>query len=214
MKKTEIFPFDTALYPPLVRVVDDDEEVRFSLSYSFRVAKIDCVTYASAREFLNKDDHRRPGCCVLDLTMPEMTGLELQAEMLERGIDLPVIFLSGNGDVHSAVTALQKGAIDFMEKPYKPARLRDRVKEMIEKNLNERREAARVADMRERFDSLTRREKLVIRYVAQDLINREIGEKLSIQEQTVKTHRSNGCNKLGAHSALEVYHLLQAIGEI
>ncbi len=212
--KNDILPFDTALYPPLVRVVDDDQEVRFSLSYSFKVAKIDCVTYSSAQEFLNNDDHRRPGCCVLDLTMPGMTGLELQEEMLKRGIDLPVIFLSGNGDVYSAVTALQKGAIDFMEKPFKPAALRTRVKEMIAKNLADREAAASVADLRERFNSLTRREKLVIRYVAQDLINREIGEKLSIQEQTVKTHRSNGCNKLRAHSALEVYHVLEAIGEI
>lgn len=212
--KTETLPFDTALYPPLVRIIDDDQEVRFSLSYSFKVAKIDCVTYSGAKEFLSTDDRRRPGCCILDLTMPEMTGLELQEAMLKNDIDLPVIFLSGNGDVHSAVTALQKGAIDFMEKPFNPATLRNRVKEMIAKNLRDREEAARVADMRERFNTLTRREKLVIRYVAQDLINREIGEKLSIQEQTVKTHRSNGCAKLNAHSALEVYHLLQAIGEL
>ena len=112
------------LYPPLVRIVDDEESVRRSASFTLRVAGFNAVTYESARDFLDRDDLRHPGCVVLDVRMPEMSGLELQQEMLRRGIDLPILFLTGHGDVGMAVSALKLGADDFCEKPIEPAKLR------------------------------------------------------------------------------------------
>lgn len=201
-------------YQPVVRIVDDDETVRRSIRYSFRVVGIDCEAYESADEFLTHDDVRYPGCLVLDLTMPGMSGLELQEEMMRRGIDLPILFLSGNGDVPSVVKALKMGAVDFLEKPFEPDDLRARVLELNAKNIKDRAERRRIDDMRERYELLTKREKMVIGLVGKDLMNREIAEALEIQEHTVKVHRGNACSKLGVRTPLEVNTLLKAIGEL
>lgn len=201
-------------YSPIVRIVDDDESVRRSIRYSLRVDGIDCETFESAQDFLMRDDSRYPGCVILDLTMPGMNGLELQEEMIQRGIDLPILFLSGNGDVPSVVKALKNGAVDFLVKPFEPDELRSRVLELNEKNIQNRDKQNEIADMRKRYELLTKREKSVIGYVAKDMMNREIAELLGIREHTVKVHRGSACEKLGIRSALEIYALLQSIGEL
>lgn len=147
------------LYPPLVRIVDDEESVRRSASFTLRVAGFNAVTYESARDFLDRDDLRHPGCVVLDVRMPEMSGLELQQEMLRRGIDLPILFLTGHGDVGMAVSALKLGADDFCEKPIEPAKLREAVNRMTERNIAERRHAIRVEGMRAKYETLTERKR-------------------------------------------------------
>ena len=157
---------------------------------------------------------RHPGCVVLDVRMPGMSGLELQEEMTRRGIDLPILFISGHGDIPMAVAALKRGAHDFCEKPVAPDKFRAAVREMIEANIASRRAAIESAGKRELYDSLTPREADILKLVAQNLLNREIAEKLGIQEHTVKIHRSNGCRKLGVRSALEVSNLLREIGEL
>ena len=200
------------LYPPLVRIVDDEESVRRSASFTLRVAGFNAVTYESARDFLDRDDLRHPGCVVLDVRMPEMSGLELQQEMLRRGIDLPILFLTGHGDVGMAVSALKLGADDFCEKPIEPAKLREAVKRMTERNFAERRHAIRVEGMRAKYETLTDREKEILRRVALDQMNKQIAIDLDIQEHTVKIHRSNACKKLEVRSALEIHHFLTEIG--
>ena len=200
------------LYPPLVRIVDDEESVRRSASFTLRVAGFNAVTYESARDFLNRDDLRHPGCVVLDVRMPEMSGLELQQEMLRRGIDLPILFLTGHGDVGMAVSALKLGADDFCEKPIEPAKLREAVNRMTERNIAERRHAIRVEGMRAKYETLTEREKEILRRVALDQMNKQIAIDLDIQEHTVKIHRSNACKKLEVRSALEIHHFLTEIG--
>lgn len=200
------------LYPPLVRIVDDEESVRRSASFTLRVAGFNAVTYESARDFLDRDDLRHPGCVVLDVRMPEMSGLELQQEMLRRGIDLPILFLTGHGDVGMAVSALKLGADDFCEKPIEPAKLREAVKKMTERNVAERRHAIRVEGMRAKYETLTEREKEILRRVALDQMNKQIAIDLDIQEHTVKIHRSNACKKLEVRSALEIHHFLTEIG--
>ena len=182
------------LYPPLVRIVDDEESVRRSASFTLRVAGFNAVTYESARDFLDRDDLRHPGCVVLDVRMPGMSGLELQQEMLRRGIDLPILFLTGHGDVGMA------------------AKLREAVKKMTERNIAERRHAIRVEAMREKYEKLTDREKEILRRVALDQMNKQIAIDLDIQEHTVKIHRSNACKKLEVRSALEIHHFLAEIG--
>lgn len=200
------------LYPPLVRIVDDEESVRRSASFTLRVAGFNAVTYESARDFLDRDDLRHPGCVVLDVRMPEMSGLELQQEMLRRGIDLPILFLTGHGDVGMVVSALKLGADDFCEKPIEPAKLREAVNRMTERNIAERRHAIRVEGMRAKYETLTEREKEILRRVALDQMNKQIAIDLDIQEHTVKIHRSNACKKLEVRSALEIHHFLTEIG--
>lgn len=201
-------------YCPLARIVDDEETVRNSESFTLRVAGIQTVVYESAEDFLEHDDMRHPGCVVLDVRMPGMSGLELQEKMTRRGIDLPILFISGHGDIPMAVAALKRGAHDFCEKPVAPDKFRAAVREMIEANIASRRAAIESAGKRELYDSLTPREADILKLVAQNLLNREIAEKLGIQEHTVKIHRSNGCRKLGVRSALEVSNLLREIGEL
>lgn len=204
----------TSAYPPVVRIIDDDESVRRSIRYCFRVVGIDSEVYESADDYLSHDDNRYPGCLVLDLTMPGMNGLELQEEMIRRGIDLPVLFLSGNGDVPSVAQAFRNGAVDFLEKPFEPEALRRRVLELNEKNVAARAERKNIEEMRHRFDQLTKREKSVIVMVGRDMMNREIAEELSVQEHTVKVHRGSACMKLGVKTPLEIHALLVAIGEL
>ena len=199
---------------PLARVIDDEETVRNSIVFNLRMAGIEAVAYESALDYLENDDNRHAGCVILDVRMPDMSGLELQNEMLRRGIDLPIIFLTGHGDVSMAVTALQKGAADFCEKPVEPERLRKNVRRFFELNMRVRREKFRIDMMRKNFDTLTQREKEIIRLVANDQLNKVIAINLGIQEHTVKIHRANACRKLGVRSALEAHKYLSAIGEI
>lgn len=202
------------LYSPLARIIDDEETVRNSEAFMLRMGGINAVAYESAEEFLARDDLRHPGCLVLDVRMPGMSGLELQEEMTRRGIDLPILFLSGHGDISMAVSTLKRGAEDFCKKPVEPAKLRESVRRMISKNIAHRREAIDVERKRERFAMLTEREQLVVRLVARDMLNKQIAAELDIQEHTVKIHRSNACRKLEVRSALELHHYLSAIGEL
>lgn len=199
---------------PIVRIIDDEEAVRASESFTLRVAGIPSICYNSAEDFLARDDFERPGCIILDIRMTGISGLELQQEMLARKIDLPIIFLSGHGDINMAVTALQKGAKEFYEKPLAPEKLREVVKRLIAANLVEREKKLAIAQKRKLFETLTKREALILRYVAKDLLNKEIAAELDIQEHTVKIHRGNACRKLNLRSALEIHKFLQEIGEL
>ena len=200
------------IYPSVVRVIDDEESVRNSEAFTLRVAGIDAITYESAEEFLDKDDLRRPGCIVLEVRMPGMSGLELQQEMQKQGIDLPILFLTGHGGISIAVLTLKRGAEDFCEKPVNPNRLRETARKMIDRNIEERRRRLRVEGMPERWRTLTEREQEVAKLVASDMLNKQIAVHFSIQEQTAKIHRSNARKKLEVRSALELNGFLKDIG--
>ena len=200
------------IYPSVVRVIDDEESVRNSEAFTLRVAGIDAITYESAEEFLDKDDLRRPGCIVLDVRMPGMSGLELQQDIQKQGIDLPILFLTGHGDISIAVLTLKRGAEDFCEKPVNPNRLRDTARKMIDRNIEERRRRLRVEGMLERWRTLTGREQEVAKLVASDMLNKQIAVHFSIQEHTGKIHRSNARKKLEVRSALELNGFLKDIG--
>ncbi len=202
------------LYSPRVRIVDDEETVRNSEAFLLRMAGIEAVTYESAEDFLAHDDLRHPGCLVLDVCMPGMGGLELQEELRRRKIDLPVLFLSGHGNVGMAVSTLKRGAEDFCEKPAKPAEFREAVRRLIDKNIQARKTAMQLEQKRSLFAELTEREKEIVRLVACDMLNKQIAAELDIQEHTVKIHRSNACRKLEVRSALELHHFLDSIGEL
>lgn len=196
---------------PIVRVVDDDARVRESVAFILRLSGWQTEEYAGAREFLERNDPQRPGCLVLDIRMPEMSGLELQSELKRRSLTLPILFLTGHGDVETAVMALKHGAADFISKPMDPDKLPKVVSRLVawhvdvSKRFEEKERVARL------YDELTEKEKEVCRQVAGGLSNKEIAAALGSSEPTVKSHRARICSKLNLKSAVEIAEMLRVL---
>ncbi len=203
-----------ALSIPIVRIVDDDES--FSMSQRLFLQAMGWIvqTYPSAAAFLAADDTRRPGCLILDVRMPGMTGLELQAALNENSVRIPIIFLTGHGDVNMAVHTLQHGAFDFLQKPVNPEQLHEVVGRAVAHSEALFNKTQNEEELRALFASLSAREQDVVKLAAMDASNKEIGERLFISVSTVKMHRASACAKLGVKSALEAYWLLETIGEV
>ncbi len=196
----------------LVRIVDDDAEQLKSLAFLLRMGGFEVMTYQSAQSFLEMDDPRKPGCLLLDHRMPGMTGMELQAELVERGSLLPVIFLSAHGDIPMAMQAVHRGAMDFLVKPAAPDVLIASVEKAVKKSFEDLAADAGQADLAEKAATLTDRELEVARLVALGLLNKQIGDKLGISLPTVKLHRGNAAKKLGVRSAVAMAKALESAG--
>lgn len=197
---------------PLVRIIDDDPDARSSTSFFLSVMGWEIREYQSALEFLESDDFTRPGCLVLDVRMPKMTGLELQLKLREKNCDLPIIFLSGHGDIDMAVHALKRGASDFQEKTTKPERLQAAVSRAVKDNMQLRQQMKSLEEFRKIYESLTPREKEVAVRIAKGELNKVIAYDLGISERTVKMHRSNLFRKLNVSGAVEMLAFLVRIG--
>ena len=202
----------TDIKEALVRIVDDDAEQLKSLAFLLRMGGFEVMTYQSAQAFLEMDDPRKPGCLLLDHRMPGMTGMELQAELVERGSLLPVIFLSAHGDIPMAMQAVHRGAMDFLVKPAAPDVLIAAVEKAVKKSFEDLAADAGQADLAEKAAALTDRELEVARLVAQGLLNKQIGDKLGISLPTVKLHRGHAAKKLGVRSAVAMAQALEAAG--
>ena len=196
----------------LVRIVDDDAEQLKSLAFLLRMGGFEVMTYQSAQSFLEMDDPRKPGCLLLDHRMPGMTGMELQAELVERGSLLPVIFLSAHGDIPMAMQAVHRGAMDFLVKPAAPDVLNAAGENAVKKSFEDLAADAGQADLAEKAATLTDRELEVARLVALGLLNKQIGDKLGISLPTVKLHRGNAAKKLGVRSAVAMAKALESTG--
>lgn len=196
----------------LVRIVDDDAEQLKSLAFLLRMGGFEVMTYQSAQAFLEMDDPRKPGCLLLDHRMPGMTGMELQAELVERRSLLPVIFLSAHGDIPMAMQAVHRGAMDFLVKPAAPDVLIAAVEKAVKKSFEDLAADAGQADLAEKAATLTDRELEVARLVAEGLLNKQIGDKLGISLPTMKLHRGNAAKKLGVRSAVAMAKALEAAG--
>jgi FixJ family two-component response regulator len=196
-----------------VFLVDDDPRVLKALS---RVLASDgwiARPYRSAREFLAEHDVAAPGCLVLDLLMPEMTGLDLQQELARLGEHRPIVFLSGRGDVPSSVTAMKSGAVDFLTKPVDAKALLDAVRRATERDMRQRAHADRIHGLTARLATLTLREREVLDGVVSGLLNKQIAGRLGIVEKTVKVHRARAVAKMGARSTAELVLMVEASGE-
>lgn len=165
---------------PVVRIVDDDEKVLASEAFLVNMAGFRTSTYNSAKEFLEKDDPLFPGCVILDIRMPEMSGLKLQEEMKKREIDLPIIFLTGHGDIDMAVKAMLTGATDFIVKPPEPNRLKEALAKAVAKNQNDREAAETCEEMCTQFDLLTPAEKKAAEMIALGKHNKVISFELEV----------------------------------
>ena len=195
---------------PLIRVIDDDDAMRNSWAFLIEGEGWDVKTYADAITFLSSNDYIRPGCLLLDVRMPH---LELQLKLREAGCDLPIIFISGHGDIDMAVNTLKAGAIDFLQKPVDDQRRLKTIENAVSHNLAQRRGKREVTDFRNRLESLTQREREVIRMVAQGYSNKEVAREYGISEKTVQVHRGSAYRKLDLHNAAEIARLLMLTGD-
>ena len=195
----------------LIRIVDDDAEMRNSLEFLLSTEGWSVRTYPSAESFLEADDVRVPGCLLLDIRMPGMSGLQLQEAMRTQDYALPIIFITAHGDIGMAVDAVKKGAFDFLPKPIDDARLLDDVEKAVAFDWDRRSQHRNVDAMKKNHDTLTPREKEVAALVAQGLMNKTIADRLGIAEKTVQIHRGQVCRKLGVRSAVEISHILDQI---
>jgi FixJ family two-component response regulator len=190
--------------PPLVLIVDDDEEVRTALQELMLSVGLDAVCFASPRELLESELPDRPGCLVLDVRMPGASGLDLQQQMAAKGNLKPIIFLTGHGDIPMTVQAMKAGAIDFLTKPFRDQTLLDAVTVAIEKDVEQIAATRRAKQHLDFFETLTQRERQVMREVARGRLNKQIAFDLGIKEITVKLHRGNVMRKMKASSVGEL----------
>ena len=195
-----------------VFVVDDDAAVRKAVSRLLRSAGIAVAAFASPREFLAQYDPATPGCLVLDIAMPDLNGLQLQTTLGERGSILPIIFLTGQGDVSKSVQAMKHGAFDFLSKPVKDKDLLTAVRAAIERDAVARLEQAKLSEIRARLDTLTPREREVLEHVVSGKLNKQIAVDLGITEATVKMHRARVMAKMKVQSVAELARLTERCG--
>ena len=191
-------------------VVDDDDAMRRSLAYLFDSAGWRVAPFESAHDFLDRYDGHLPGCLVLDVRMPLMSGLELQQKLKERGVHLPIIFLTGHGDLPMAVQAMKGGACDFLEKPCRDQVLLDAVTRAVQRSIEDCRVHTQSHAAQTALATLTPREREVAELMAAGKPSKVIARELGISDKTVQVHRHNTMEKLGVHSAAEITQLLVA----
>jgi FixJ family two-component response regulator len=189
---------------PLVLVVDDDEDVRHSLKELLESVGLDVACFPSSRELLNAGLPDRPGCLVLDVRMPGSSGLDLQHQLATRGVEKPIVFLTGYGDIPMSVQAMKAGAVDFLTKPVRDQTLLDAVIGGIERDVEQRAIAENTHHYATRFATLTPRERQILREVARGRLNKQVAFELGISVITVKLHRSNVMRKMQTNSVGEL----------
>jgi FixJ family two-component response regulator len=197
-----------------VFVVDDDDSVRRSLSRLIRSAGWRVETFPTARAFLDYTPPDRPGCLVLDLRLPGVSGLELQRSLVEAGRDIPIVFITGHGDVPSSVRAMKGGAVDFLQKPFDDKELLDCIARALRRSREQRAKRAERALVQARFSTLTPREREVLTLVVAGKLNKQIAGDLGIAEKTIKVHRGRVMAKMHAGSVAELVRMFEKLGEL
>jgi FixJ family two-component response regulator len=200
---SSLMPLDT----PIVFVVDDDISVRESLESLIRFAGWQPQTFASAQEFLARPRVFAPSCLVLDVTLPDLNGLDLQKRIAPDRIDMPIIFITGHGDVPMTVRAMKAGAVEFLTKPYGDEVLLSAIQQAIECSHAVLRREAQMRSIRDAYASLSRRERQVMALVVRGLLNKRVGAELGISEITVKAHRGNVMRKMKADSLADLVNM-------
>lgn len=195
----------------IVFVVDDDASMRDAISRLLNAVGLTVQTFASARAFLNRRLPEVPGCLVLDVRLPGLCGLDLQREMVERGIHMPVVFITGHGDIPMSVQAMKAGAVEFLTKPFRDQDLLDAVRSGIQLDRKEREERAELAELRDCVRQLTQREQEVMSLVVSGLLNKQIALQLGTSEKTIKIHRSQVMRKMRANSLADLVRMSQRL---
>lgn len=196
---------------PVVFVIDDDRMIREGLQSLIRSVGLRVETFASAQEFLGAKRPDAPACLVLDVRMPELSGLDLQLKLRDGGIPIPIIFITGHGDIPMSVRAMKEGAYEFLTKPVRGQDLLDAVQKALASDRSLRRERREANEIRARFESLTPREKEVLELVVAGLLNKQIADQLGMSELTVKTHRAHVMEKTQAESLAHLVRMSERL---
>jgi RNA polymerase sigma factor (sigma-70 family) len=196
---------------PVVFVIDDDPSVRSSLKFLLSTVGLQVESFESADKFLRKTPADTPGCLILDVRLPGLSGLDFQRELAARKMNIPIVFLTGHGDIPMSVRAIKAGAVEFLTKPFRDQDLLDAVRIALERDRSRREEEKEVMILQRRFDSLTSREREVISLVVSGMLNKQIADQLGTAESTVKVQRSRAFEKMHAESLVDLVRMMEKV---
>ncbi|WP_422002484.1 response regulator transcription factor [Reyranella sp.] len=211
MRRPETRPAPEPPSAPTVYVVDDDEELRLALANLFRSVSLPARVFGSTAEFLEAVPARSPGCLVLDIRLPGVSGLEFQSQLARAHAEIPIIFMTGHGDIPMSVRAMKAGAIDFLVKPFRDQDMLDAVAVALEADRMQRQQHDQSAGVRERFERLSAREREVMTLVTRGLMNKQVAGELGLSEITVKLYRGQAMRKMGAGSLADLVRMAEAL---
>jgi FixJ family two-component response regulator len=197
---------------PMVFLVDDDPLFRRSTERLIRTAGLNVQPFSSARDFLESPRPEGPACLVLDVRMPGLSGMDLQRELAQSGFHIPIIFITGHGDIPMSVRAMKAGAVEFLTKPFRSRVLLDAIRAAIERDRSALQKQSETRELRERYEQLTPREREVMTLVAKGLLNKQVAGELSTTEATIKFHRAHIMQKMRADSLADLIQMAEKLG--